>query len=212
VDDLIRQFILLFTIIDPIGSVPVFIAITAGIDTTLRKRIALRACAISAGVLLAFIYFGQYLLDGIGISLAAFRVAGSIVLFLFALDMIFGESKPESEVHDAERARERAMDLAVYPMAIPSVAGPGSILAVMVLTDNTRYSIANQTVTAVLMLLVVAIVFVCMLLAGQIQRLIKDVGASIISRVMGLITAAIAVDGVLGGLREYFQDLVIFAQ
>ena len=209
--DLFRQFTLLFTIIDPIGSVPVFIAITAGVDSALRKRIALRACAISAGVLLGAIYLGQYLLEGIGISLAAFRIAGSIVLFLFALDMIFGESKPESEVHDAERARQKAMDLAVYPMAIPSIAGPGSILAVIVLTDNSRHSLVNQTVTAVLMLFVVGIVFACMLLANRIHRIIGDVGASIVSRLMGLITAAIAADGVLGGLREYFQDLAIMA-
>lgn len=209
--DLFRQFTLLFTIIDPIGSVPVFIAITAGVDSALRKRIALRACAISAGVLLGAIYLGQYLLEGIGISLAAFRIAGSIVLFLFALDMIFGESKPESEVHDAERAKQKAMDLAVYPMAIPSIAGPGSILAVIVLTDNTRHSLINQTVTAVLMLFVVGIVFACMLLANRIHRIIGDVGASIVSRLMGLITAAIAADGVLGGLREYFQDLAIMA-
>lgn len=203
--DLVRQFTLLFTIIDPIGSVPVFIAITAGVDPALRRRIAVRSCLISAGVLLGAIYLGQYLLEGIGISLAAFRIAGSIVLFLFALDMIFGQSKPESEVHDAELARQKAMDLAVYPMAIPSIAGPGSILAVIVLTDNAENSLIRQTGTGVLMLLVVGIVFACMLLAERIHRLIKDVGASIVSRLMGLITAAIAADGVLGGLREYFQ-------
>lgn len=203
--DLFRQFTLLFTIIDPIGSVPVFIAITAGVDPALRRRIAVRSCMISAGVLLGAIYLGQYLLEGIGISLAAFRIAGSIVLFLFALDMIFGQSKPESEVHDAELARQKAMDLAVYPMAIPSIAGPGSILAVIVLTDNAENSLIRQTGTGILMLLVVGIVFACMLLAERIHRLIKDVGASIVSRLMGLITAAIAADGVLGGLREYFQ-------
>ncbi len=204
-NDLLGRFILLFTIIDPIGSVPVFIAITAGVDPALRLRIALRACLISAGVLVGFIVAGQLLLEGIGISMPAFRVAGSIVLFLFALDMIFGQSKPESEVHDAELARQRAMDLAVYPMAIPSIAGPGSILAVMVLTDNSQYPITSQAITGVLVLIVVTIAFCCMLLADRIQRLIKDVGASIVSRIMGLITAAIAADGVLGGIKEYFE-------
>lgn len=204
-DELIGKFTLLFTIIDPIGSVPVFIAVTAGVDSSIRRRVALRACAISAGVLLAFVIGGQFLLDVIGIQLSAFRVAGSIILFLFALDMIFGQSKPESEVHDAELARERALDLAVYPMAIPSIAGPGSILAAMVLTDNTTSSIASQATTAIMMVVVIGIVFCCMLLADRIQNLIKDVGASIVSRVMGLITAAIAADGVLGGIREYYQ-------
>ena len=204
-DELIGKFTLLFTIIDPIGSVPVFIAVTAGVDSSIRRRVALRACAISAGVLLAFVIGGQFLLDAIGIQLSAFRVAGSIILFLFALDMIFGQSKPESEVHDAELARERALDLAVYPMAIPSIAGPGSILAAMVLTDNSTSSIASQATTAIMMVVVIGIVFCCMLLADRIQNLIKDVGASIVSRVMGLITAAIAADGVLGGIREYYQ-------
>ncbi|RNC82552.1 MAG: MarC family protein [Phycisphaera sp.] len=203
-DELIGKFILLFTIIDPIGSVPVFIAVTAGVDSALRKRVALRACAVSAGILIGFVLVGQFLLDAMGIQLAAFRVAGSVILFLFALDMIFGQSKPESEVLDAERARKRALDLAIYPMAIPSIAGPGSILAAMVLTDNKSESIASQATTAVMMLIVISIVFGCMLLADRIQRLIKDVGASIVSRVMGLITAAIAADGVLGGIKEYF--------
>ncbi|GAB5497123.1 MAG: MarC family protein [Phycisphaerales bacterium] len=203
-DELIGRFILLFTIIDPIGSVPVFIAVTAGVDSALRKRVAIRACAVSAGILIGFVLVGQFLLDAMGVQLAAFRVAGSVILFLFALDMIFGQSKPESEVHDAERARERALDLAIYPMAIPSIAGPGSILAAMVLTDNNSESIASQATTAFMMLIVISIVFGCMLLADKIQRLIKDVGASIVSRVMGLITAAIAADGVLGGISEYF--------
>ncbi len=203
-NDLVGQFILLFTIIDPIGSVPVFIAIVAGVDPKLRKRIAARACLIAAGVLVGFVALGQILLEAIEIELAAFRIAGSIILFLFALDMIFGQSKPESEVQDAESAKERAMDLAVFPLAIPSLAGPGSILAAMVLTDNTRHSIVSQAGTALMILMVLGIVYLCLRLSERIHRMIGDVGASIVSRVMGLITAAIAADGVLGGISDYF--------
>ena len=202
--DLVAQFTLLFTIIDPIGSVPVFIAVTAGVSPALRMRIALRAALVSLGVLLGFIIAGQLLLEALKIDLAAFRIAGGVILFLFALDMIFGMSKPDSERAEAERARQEALDLAVYPLAIPSIAGPGSIVAVVVLTDNHRNSVGEQAMTALLMAVVFGVTLACMLLADRIQRLIGAAGASIVSRVMGLITAAIAADGVLGGVRDYF--------
>jgi len=201
---LLGELIFLFTVIDPIGTVPVFIAATAGMPERTRRLVALRATLISAGVLLACIVVGQAVLEQLDIDFAAFRVAGGIILFLFALDMIFGESKPDSEVAEAEKHSDDDLDAAVYPLAIPSIAGPGAIMAVILLTDNTQYSLLHQAMTTVVVGVVLSLTFVAMLLASRIQRLIGRVGASIVSRVMGLLFSAMAADSVLSGIRDFF--------
>lgn len=203
-DSVFNNFVLLFTLIDPIGSVPVFIAVVARTDDKLRKRIAIRSVAIAAGVLLFFIVAGQVLIEMLQINLAAFRLAGGVILFLLAMDMIFGESKPDHDKAEADRAEAESLDLAVYPMAIPSIAGPGSILAVVVLTDNNRYTFMQQAGTTLIVGVVLLMVLACLLLATRIHRLIGDAGASVVSRVMGMITAAIAADMVLAAIQTYY--------
>ncbi len=193
IETYVRDFVTVWVVVDPIGTVPVFIAVTAALSDGERRRVALRAALVSAAILLAFILVGQILLDALSISLVSFQIAGGIVLFLFALQMIFGPSKPESEVAEADRHHE---DVAIFPLAVPSLASPGAMLAVVVLTDNNRYSITEQAVTTGLMVLVILAALLLMLGAGFINRLIGRSGASILSRVMGLILAAVAVDNV----------------
>ena len=135
-----------------------------------------------------------------GIPLTAFQIAGGIVLFLFALTMIFGEAKPEQEVKLARRATETA----VYPLAMPSLASPGAMLAAVIMTENAKNSLTEQALTAVIMIAVLGIALGLMLAASGIQRLIGDAGASIISRVMGLILSAVAVANVLTGIEAHF--------
>jgi hypothetical protein len=134
-------------------------------------------------------------------GLLAFKIAGGIILFLFALTMIFGEGKPEGEKKELRSAN----DVAIFPLATPSLASPGAMMAVVLLTENARISVSNQLVCAMLMLSVIIISFLLMLAAGFISRLIGDGGASIISRVMGLILASIATTNVLEGIKEYFR-------
>ncbi len=205
-DRLLGELIFLFTVIDPIGTVPVFIAATTGMPERTRRLVALRATLISAGILLACIVVGQAVLEQLDIDFAAFRVAGGIILFLFALDMIFGESKPDSEVAEAEKHCDDDLDAAVYPLAIPSIAGPGAIMAVILLTDNTQYSFLHQTMTAAVVGVVLGLTLCAMLLASRIQNLIGRVGASIVSRVMGLLFSAMAADSVLSGIRDFFAS------
>ncbi len=204
-DKLIGQLIFFFTVIDPIGTVPVFIAATAGVPEPTRRLVAIRAALISAGVLLACMVVGQLVFEQLDIDFAAFRVAGGIILFLFALDMIFGQSKPEHEVEEAEKHLNDSLDAAVYPLAIPSIAGPGAIMAVILQTDNDKYSLTQQSLTAMVVAIVLALTLVAMLLASRIQSLIGEVGASIVSRVMGLLFAALAAESVLSGIREYYS-------
>ncbi len=202
--DLFERFVTLWVVIDPIGTIPVFIAVTAAMTAPERRKTALLAAAVSAGVLLFFLIFGQLLIDGLGISLLSFQVAGGIVLFLFALTMIFGESKPESDKHaaDADAELEEKPSPAVFPLAVPSLASPGAMLAIVLLTDNNTVAIPDQAVTAVVMLVVLVFAYLCMLAAGPIIRLIGNSGAAIVSRVMGMILASVAADLVIGAALE----------
>ncbi|MCG9760218.1 MULTISPECIES: MarC family protein [Pseudoalteromonas] len=198
--DLLATFIFFFAVIDPIGTVPVFIAVTKNYDEVQKRKIALFATLVSAAILVFFVVAGELILTAMGIPLSAFQIAGGIVLFLFALSMIFGESKPEEEV----RMVKSHNDTAIFPLAVPSIAGPGAMLAAVLLTENARFNIWEQVQTVAMMLLVLAIVCVLMLCASFMHRIIGNGGASVISRVMGLILASVATTNTLSGLKAYF--------
>ncbi len=199
--DFINTFVFLIAVIDPVGSVPVFIAVTRGYEERERLSVALRATLIAAAILVFFIFVGELLLNAINVPLSAFEIAGGIVLFLFALTMIFGESKPDEEIKMVSSAK----DMAIFPMAVPSIASPGAMMAVVILTKNEQHTIADQLVTTMVMLSVLLITFCLLVLARFVHRWIGDSGASIVSRVMGLILASVAVDAVLDGAKEYFH-------
>jgi len=200
-NEIIGTFIMFFAVIDPIGTVPVFIAVTSRYENQVKRKIAVKAALISAIVLIFFVVAGEVILTALKISLSAFQIAGGIVLFLFALSMIFGESKPEEEVEMAISGSETA----IFPIAVPSIASPGAMLAAVLLTENNRYNILEQAQTTAIMLFVLLIVLVLMLAASRVHRLIGSSGASVISRVMGLILASVAVTGVLAGIKGYFS-------
>lgn len=207
-NNLLEQFVTLWVVIDPIGTIPVFIAVTAGLEAAARRKTALVASIISAGMLLFFLVFGQLLIEALDIGLNSFQVAGGIILFLFALTMIFGESKQDVERRAAEDDIDDKLhqhNPAIFPLAVPSLASPGAMLAVVILTDNHRYSFADQGITALVMLSVLAIAFVLMLLAEPIIRLIGHSGAAIVSRVMGMILASVAVNSVLSAMLEIIK-------
>ena len=195
------KFMLMWAVIDPIGTIPVFISATAQRTLTERRRIALLASLTAAGILLFFIVVGEPILLAMGVSLPAFQIAGGIVLFLFALTMIFGESKPEGETKMLNSVQE----VAVFPLATPSIASPGAMMAVVLLTENQTHTLLDQVSTAAIMLIVVSATYGLMLMAGTITRMIGSGGASVVSRVMGLILASVAATNVLEGTKEYFQ-------
>lgn len=198
--DIVATFITFFAVVDPIGTVPVFIAVTKHFNDKAKRRIALIATLAAAGILLFFVVAGELILTAMSIPLSAFQVAGGIVLFLFALTMIFGESKPDEEVRLAVDHRETA----IFPLAVPSIASPGAMLAAVLLTENARYSIAEQAQTYAVLVAVLVVAYVLMLLAGPINKLIGSSGASVVSRVMGLILSSVAIANLLAGLSSYF--------
>jgi multiple antibiotic resistance protein len=199
--DFVATFIVFFAVVDPIGTVPVFIAVTSHFDNAAKKKIALIATLVAAAVLMFFVVMGEIILVSMSISLSAFQVAGGIILFIFALTMIFGESKPDQEVKLVENYHETA----VFPLAVPSIASPGVILTAVLLTENSRFSLWEQAQVTSMMLVVLFVTYLFMRLAGQINRLIGAGGASLVSRVMGLVLASVATSHTLEGIKLYFE-------
>ena len=202
-DSLVVQFVVLWAVIDPIGSIPVYLTKTVGLSVEDRRKIARKAVMISAGILIFFLIAGQALLEAMQIPLTAFQIAGGLVLLLFALTMIFGEGKPEQEIKLSSNLNE----LAVYPLAVPSIASPGAMMAIVLLTDNHRFSLFDQTMTTLIMLSVLLITYLLFLAANRIQRWIGNTGAAVISRMMGLILAAVAINNMLVGIRDFFTQM-----
>ncbi|SIO25378.1 MarC family protein [Salinivibrio sp. ES.052] len=204
---LATQFVILWAVIDPIGSVPIYLSQTSHMSSKQKRRVAVKAVAIAFAILLFFLIVGQILLEAMQIPLPAFQAAGGLVLLLFSLTMIFGEGKPsqEAKMLSENVGKAEISATAVYPLAVPSIASPGAMMAVVMLTDNNRYAIVEQAITAGVMFLVLVATLVLLLGANVIHKVIGNVGASIISRVMGLILASVAVANLLEGIQKFYH-------
>ena len=201
--EILSTIFFVFAVIDPIGSVPVYLEATKDFDLYHKKKIAIRAAGIAFLILLFFIVIGQLILEGMAVSLDAFQISGGVILFLFALTMIFGDGKPELE-------KKRITDykhVTVFPIAIPSMASPGAIMAVVLMTDNHLYTIQQQAVTTVIVLLVIGLTCLILLGANLLQEKIGDYGITVISKIMGLILASYAVQSILSGITNYFGKI-----
>lgn len=201
IKEIITTILFLIAVIDPLGSVPVYLEATKHLSLKHKKKVAIRAAAIAFLILLFFIVVGQLILEGMDVSLNAFQISGGVILFLFAQTMIFGEGKPEYEKHMINDYKH----VTIFPVAIPSIASPGAIMAVVLLTDNHIYTIQQQAITTLLVLLVVIITMGILLAANLIQRRIGEYGITVISKVMGLILAAYAVQSIISGLKDFFH-------
>lgn len=187
-EKLIRDFLTLWATIDPISTLLIFVALTRGMDATARARMARKAVIYAGAILIVSLIVGQLLLSALGISLVSFQVAGGIILFLFAIQLTFGKLTSDTPSGDDDH------DLAVYPLAVPSIATPGAIIAVIVLTDNHIYPISTQIGTAAVTLLILLITYLMMRSADRILYFLGRQGAELLVRVMGLILAALSVE------------------
>ncbi len=200
--DRLSEFVTLWVVIDPIGSLPVFLAIAARRSREDARVIAIHAVLVAFGILVFFTILGQFLLQQINVPLTAFQIAGGIVLFIFALQMIFGEAKAENDDALAAQSPKQA---AVFPLAIPAIASPGAMLAVVLLTDDARHNIVDQSMTILVVAVVLAMQLALFFAAKRIEYWIGPSGTSVISRVMGTILAAVAVTEVLDGVSTWLQ-------
>ena len=191
---LFRDFMLIWTTIDPIGNLALFAGLTASLTRVERRRVARRATTYAAIILVCAVVAGQVILDAMGIHLLSLKLAGGIILFLFALKMLFGSMESEAG------APEEGRDIAVFPLAVPSIAGPGTIMAVIVQTDNDVYTVPEQAATAAIMLLVLFLTYVLFLLSDAILKVIGRQGASILVRVMGILLASLSVELIMNAL------------
>lgn len=198
--EILTSFFLMFAVIDPIGSIPVYLEATKNFDTAHKKKIAIRASVIAFLILLFFIVIGQIILEGMSVSLDAFQISGGIILFLFALTMIFGDGKPEQEKNQITDYKH----VTIFPIAIPSIASPGAIMAVVLMTNNDVYTIQQQSLTTLIVLGVIILTSFILLGANYLQKIIGNYGITVLSKIMGLILASYAVQSVLTGIFHYF--------
>ena len=196
----VSSFITFFVVIDPPGCAPIFAGLTAGSDAVHRRAMAVRAVFVAALILLGFALFGEALLHGLGISLNAFKIAGGIMLFLIALEMVF-EKRTERREDRAEKVKaEEATDISVFPMAMPMIAGPGSIATVMLLMSQNN-GIERAAVVLGAMVAILAITLVALLAAGPLMRLVGAKIEAVISRLLGVLLGALATQFVIDGIR-----------
>jgi len=186
---------MLWATIDPIGTLLIFVSVTAHQSLKQRRKTALKATLYAAAILVVSIVIGQIVLSGMGIQLISLQVAGGLILFLFGLQMVFGTVGQNSS-----KQPEKGHDIAVFPLAIPSIASPGAIMAIILLTDNNVYPITTQLGTAAILLGILLFTYLFMLASGPILKVIGQNGAAILVRIMGIILAALSVELILKGL------------
>ncbi|HCI07327.1 MarC family protein [Ascidiaceihabitans sp.] len=197
---LITAFVTMFVVIDPIGMAPLFVALTQGHNATSRRRIAFRSCGIAMLLLLLFTIMGEAVLGFIGISMPAFRVAGGILLFITALDMLFERRTKRRE--DQAEEEDPNDDPSVFPLAIPLIAGPGSIASVILLTGQ-RPGLEGLAMVLGVTAAVLLLVMLFFLASGLLERAMGKTGITVITRLLGMLLAALAVQFVLDGLRDF---------
>ena len=196
-------FTMLFVTIGPLDVAPMFIALTPGTAAARRRDFAVKGGIIAGLVLLAFAFGGSGLMHLLGISFPAFRIAGGILLLLLAIDLVFAHRTGLSSITDSE-AREagREHDISVFPLAIPLLAGPGAITAVVLLMGSQEGNLMGQAVVIAMLLLVLAIAVLLLLAAAALMRYLGVTGINVLTRVSGILLAALAAQFLLDGLRQ----------
>ncbi len=199
----VSAFVTFFVVIDPPGCAPIFASLTGGTDAAHRRNMAVRSVLIASGILLFFGLFGEKLLGALGVSLDAFRIAGGIMLFLIALEMVF-EKRQERRANRAQDVSTREHeDISVFPMAIPMIAGPGSIASIMLLMARST-GLSQSLVVLAALLSILALTLIALLLAGPLMRLLGYKLEAMITRILGVILAALAVQFVIDGVGGAF--------
>ncbi len=201
VETLVTAFVTLFVVIDPLGIAPIFASITPKDAAPQRRKIAVKGVTIAAVILIAFALGGQALLTAMGIGLPAFQIAGGLLLLLLSIDMVMVRHSGlrETTPGEAEEGIQRS-DVSVFPLAIPLIAGPGALTSIVLLMGEARQDPVVQGLVLAVMLVVLAITLICLLVTGRLIRLLGQTGINVVTRVFGIIMAALSVQFILDGL------------
>jgi multiple antibiotic resistance protein len=203
---LVQSFVTFFVVIDPIGMAPIFAAITRGQTEEHRHRMAVRGTTIAGIILILFAIGGEAFLDMLGIGMPAFRIAGGILLFLVALDMLFAHDTPLRRTSQPEEEEaERKRDISVFPLAIPLIAGPGALTSVVLLMGIAGGSPVRQGLVLAVMIVVLCALLGALIVTGRMMRFLGVTGINVVTRILGLVLAALAVQFVIDGAREAFN-------
>lgn len=202
-NEAITAFVTLFVVIDPIGLGPLFVALTQGASAAERRRIAITGITVAAGILTLFGLAGESVLAFLGISLAAFRISGGLLLFLIALDMVFERRTQRREEKTAEGERAPAHDPSVFPLATPLLAGPGAIATIILLIGSHKGDLVGQATIFAVLYGLLLIVLASFFLGGMIERLLRRTGILVVTRLLGMLLAALSVQFVLDGLADF---------
>ncbi|CAN5509346.1 MarC family protein [soil metagenome] len=197
----ISSLITFFVVIDPPGCAPIYAGLSSGATPAHRRSMAIRAVVVAALILFAFAAFGETLLKALGISLASFRIAGGIMLFLIALEMVFEKRTERREDRAAKiAATPEVEDVSIFPMAMPMIAGPGSIASVMLMMSR-NHGLGNVAVVLAALATILLLTLVALLAAGPIMRVLGAKIEAVITRLLGVLLAALAVQLVIEGVR-----------
>ena len=201
----LSAFVTLFVVLDPPGCAPIYAGLTAGASPAQKRSMALKACLIAGAILLVFALFGEQLLGALHIELDAFRTAGGIMLFLIALDMVF-EKRTQRREARAEKMRDtpEIEDVSVFPMAMPMLAGPGAIASVMLLVGNAR-GLPQTLVVLAALLAVLVLTLLALWAASPLMKLVGAQVEAVITRLLGVLLAALAVQYVIDGIRAVMK-------
>ena len=200
----LSAFITLFIVLDPPGMAPIFAALTENETDSARRRLALRGTVIAGLILIAFAFVGEWFLHMLGITIEAFRIAGGLLLFMVAVDMLFAHESPlrRTTPTEQEEAIQR-QDISVFPLAIPLIAGPGAMTTVVLLMQQTAGDVTAQAMTIAILAVVLGLVLISLLAAVKLVRMIGVTGTNVITRVLGLILGALAVQYVVDGVLAF---------
>jgi multiple antibiotic resistance protein len=199
----VKALITLLTVVEPLGLAPLVLGLTAGLTTAARARIVTRAVLIAAGIIAFFGVLGRVLLSALGITSAAFSIAGGALLFLVAIDMLFGRQSGARETPREEEEAQGREDISVFPLAIPLIAGPGTITTVILLVDQAGGVPINWALLVGATLLTLAVSWLSMRLSLVVQRVLGTTGVLVLARVEGLLLAALAVEFILDGVSRF---------
>lgn len=201
-----NTFLMLVVVVDPVGLAPIFMGLTHGATEEYRERMAIKGVVIAGFVLLLFVATGGALLRALGIGLPAFRIAGGALLFLLAIDMLFARhSGLRSTTTQEQKEAEHRSDVSVFPLAIPLIAGPGALTTLLLMMSGGHGGTGPRLVTVVVvvgvLIVVLLLALAALLLASRIVRVMGETGANVVSRLLGVLLAALAVQYMIDGLR-----------